>query len=259
VSTTTRLGLEKPEATDEYDIAVYNDNWDKLDLAAGTIICSSSTRPSTGLFVGLTIFEIDTNRTYYWDGDSWEIKPATGVLVICTSGDRPSTPVFGTPIYETDTGRQYYYNGTDWVPYGRYTVGGKRYTTTSATTSNITTVETAIYDTGSQPLVNGRIYMLRTRIEFQNSAANDVVLKIRDTNASGTILGSLTATPKGAATSTVVDIEVPYPATTTGNKTFVVTAIRATGTGNVTGRGNSASPPYALVEHIGPSGILTSV
>lgn len=69
-TTTTNLGLVKPDPQELYDIAVHNGNSDKIDVAYGVTFCTSSTRPSTPV-VKQHIFETDTTRGYGWNGTSW--------------------------------------------------------------------------------------------------------------------------------------------------------------------------------------------
>lgn len=260
-TTTSNLGLVKPDPTELYSILVPNANMDRIDLVRTLFFCTSGTRPNTP-FSGMGIYETDTGNTYVWVPGSPGAWTAFGSIV-CTSSTRPAAALMDTIIYETDTQRLYYWNGSAWTAMltasqiGQV-LGGKRYTTTAAIGS-ITTTETAIYDTGSIALVNGQAYELEALVEYQNSAAVDVVLKIRDTNATGTILAQATVTPKGAATSSLAYLKVPYVASATGAKTFVVTAIRASGTGTVTGRGNSASPPFAQVKLAALTNPWTSV
>lgn len=64
-TTTTRLALTKPSTTDNVDIAVLNANTDKLDAAAGSFVCTSSTRPATP-YNGQIIFETNTLNQYVW-------------------------------------------------------------------------------------------------------------------------------------------------------------------------------------------------
>lgn len=114
VTTTSRLGLNKPDTTDLVDIAVLNQNADKLDAAAGATICTSSTRPTTP-FNGQIIFETNTNSTlvYKASTSSWTI---VGGVDVCTSSTRPSLPYEGQQIFETDTKKEYTYVSGTWEP-----------------------------------------------------------------------------------------------------------------------------------------------
>lgn len=47
-------------------------------LHGGIIVCTSSNRPSTNLYEGVTIFETDTNRVYIYDGSGWAYLQDTG-------------------------------------------------------------------------------------------------------------------------------------------------------------------------------------
>ena len=71
-TTTTKLGLIKPDFVDVVDISQLNTNANKIDAAAGFTICTSTTRPSTP-WSGQSIFETDTSKSFMWDGSAWKI------------------------------------------------------------------------------------------------------------------------------------------------------------------------------------------
>lgn len=67
-TSTTRLGLRRPDAGDvvnyEKDL---NENFDKLDAAAGADLVNSSNRPTTGLYGGREIQEANTGNFGIYD------------------------------------------------------------------------------------------------------------------------------------------------------------------------------------------------
>jgi hypothetical protein len=74
---TTKLGLSKPDTTDQVLVSVLNANMDSLDSVAGQVyVCTSSTRPSgSNLWDGRVIFETDTGelRVYVSGTTTWEL------------------------------------------------------------------------------------------------------------------------------------------------------------------------------------------
>jgi hypothetical protein len=70
-TTTTKLGLTKPDFVDVVDITDLNNNADALDAAVGSTIVTSATRPVSP-FTGQVIFETDTGRSFVWDGSAWQ-------------------------------------------------------------------------------------------------------------------------------------------------------------------------------------------
>jgi hypothetical protein len=74
-TTTTKLGLIKPDFVDVVDISDLNSNADDIDAAIGSTIVTSATRPSTP-FAGQVIYETDTEDSLVWDGTAW--MPAGG-------------------------------------------------------------------------------------------------------------------------------------------------------------------------------------
>jgi RNase P/RNase MRP subunit p29 len=115
VTSTTRLGLEKPDYADAADIAVLNQNFDDIDNAVGMRVVTSTTRPATP-WNGQIIFETDTNFTLVWNstGSTW--KQIGNAAIVCTSSTRPASPLNGQLIYETDTRNLLVYNtsGAAW-------------------------------------------------------------------------------------------------------------------------------------------------
>ena len=71
-TTTTKLGLTKPDFVDVVDISELNTNFDDIDEAAGADLVTSSTRPGTP-WAGQVIFETDTSKSFVWDGSAWQI------------------------------------------------------------------------------------------------------------------------------------------------------------------------------------------
>lgn len=62
---TTRLGLTKPAGTENLSRSIINTNWDAIDAAVSSTVCTSSTRPGSP-FDGQVIKETDTGRAYIW-------------------------------------------------------------------------------------------------------------------------------------------------------------------------------------------------
>lgn len=110
MATTTQFQqFTKPGYSDPADIAVLDANYDLIDKI-GTVICTSTTRPSTNLFAGLTIYETDTKFRRIYNGSSWDPGQA-----ICTNATHPSSNlIFGDVILETDTKRYFGWDGGAW-------------------------------------------------------------------------------------------------------------------------------------------------
>jgi hypothetical protein len=70
-TTTTKLGLIKPDFVDVVDVSELNSNADDIDAAVGFAIVTSATRPSAP-WSGQVIFETDTGRSFVWDGSAWQ-------------------------------------------------------------------------------------------------------------------------------------------------------------------------------------------
>lgn len=80
-TSTSKLGLVKPDGTDDVDIAVLNANADKIDAASGLTVCTSGTRPSVP-FTGQLIYETDTDKILVFAEGNWqENRVGTSALV----------------------------------------------------------------------------------------------------------------------------------------------------------------------------------
>lgn len=180
------------------------------------------------------------------------------VVIVCTSGTRPFSPVEGMTIYETDTDLLRIHNGSDWITVlhvgpgkvGSYRVGKNTRTADSGT---FTTVEAAI-DSVTVPLVSGRTYRVRWNVAWAGTLAGDTVFtRLRENNVSGTqlnIIRSEIVATGGAGTRWPATIEADYTAVATGNKTFVGTGIRTSGSGNINAHAGSYFPITMTVDYV---------
>lgn len=139
----------------------------------GVLPCTSATRPTTGLYEGLTIYETDTDRAYVYAGSDWRyVGPGD---YVCTRATRPTNPYVGMKIVETDSGLVFRWSGSEWI---------------LTTEGRIPVFE------GTGPAIiipNGSIYGMGTLAEDYRS---------------GPAYGNPAADPWGAALDTLT---VPYP------------------------------------------------
>jgi hypothetical protein len=103
-TTTTRLGLTKPDFVDVVDISELNTNADDIDAAVGAAVVTSTTRPGAP-WLGQIIHETDTDKTLVWDGIAW--VEAGGAEDLDDLGD--------VTITSAASGDQLVYNGSGWV------------------------------------------------------------------------------------------------------------------------------------------------
>jgi hypothetical protein len=115
-TSTTKLGLTKPDFVDVVDISELNDNANLIDAAVGMAIVTSATRPATP-WAGQIIFETDTLVPYVWDGSAWQVAGGGGSIEI--SATAPVSPSAGDLWWDSDDGKMfiYYDDGTSsqWV------------------------------------------------------------------------------------------------------------------------------------------------
>lgn len=79
-SLSNRLRLIRWASGDKFKNADLVANWNALDAAPGTHICTSASRPSdwTANQAGRFIFETDTRRIYQWTGSAWQSEFGRG-------------------------------------------------------------------------------------------------------------------------------------------------------------------------------------
>lgn len=116
-------------------------------------------------------------------------------------------------------------------------------------TSTFTTTET-VTDSVTAPLVNGRVYEIEWSARYTNSTASiNTAWRLREDNVSGTNIdidnhfNPNTVGQKASCRSR-------YTATSTGNKTFVITGQGGGGTGNVTRLGATGNPSILTVTEV---------
>ena len=112
---TTKLALSKPDGTDLVDVAVLNNNFDKIDTASGAFICTSTTRPPSP-WNGQLIFETDTLNVlvYRTSTSSWSLVGGSSV-----GSNPPAGAGNGNFWWDSDNGKLYIYyndgNSAQWV------------------------------------------------------------------------------------------------------------------------------------------------
>ncbi|WP_162959150.1 hypothetical protein [Micromonospora tulbaghiae] len=109
-------------------------------------------------------------------------------------------------------------------------------------------------DSITVPVVAGRTYKIRWTVAWGSTVAGDTVFsRIREDAVGGAQLQimriNITATG-GAGTRWDGTVEAEYTATVTGNKTFVGTGTRATGTGNINAKAAADFPIRLYVEYV---------
>jgi hypothetical protein len=113
-----------------------------------------------------------------------------------------------------------------------------------------TTSET-ILDTVTVDVVAGRSYKIIWDTQLQSSVADGYArARIRETNVSGTVV-QLRNHPTNltASQSFPIRMEASWTATSTGSMTFVATAVRMTGTGNLSSFASSDNVTAFYVEN----------
>lgn len=79
------LKLVVPDTSTPFSTQDIADNWNKIDAAPGTFICTSSSRPTWAANqAGRKIYETDTDLDWTWTGTTWKRTAAKGLLTRTT-------------------------------------------------------------------------------------------------------------------------------------------------------------------------------
>jgi hypothetical protein len=147
-------------------------------------------------------------------------------------------------------------NDSDYLIIGRLgvsgtAVSGGRIATTVATGDSSTFTTEAVIDTVVAPLVIGRTYRVRwmTHMLTATNSAN-IIIRIREDSLTGT--GVQSGMVQLPLLSRAIEslIEGEYTAAATGDKTFVGTAVRDSGTGTCNAEGAADRPRFLYVDYI---------
>jgi hypothetical protein len=114
--TLTSKGLILLDPNLAYDVTKFNTNFQKTNDLMGTIICTSLTRPSTGLYDGMTIYETDTKLTYYRSSGAWVTNAIPPMQAVANAAARDALTGLwnGRQVWRTDKGWVETYDGTAW-------------------------------------------------------------------------------------------------------------------------------------------------
>jgi hypothetical protein len=115
-TSTTKLGLTKPDFVDVVDVSELNTNADAIDAAVGATIVTSATRPASP-WAGQIIYETDTESTFVWTGSAWIASGGGASVTVATTA--PVGPDEGDLWLNSTEAKMYVYydDGTSaqWV------------------------------------------------------------------------------------------------------------------------------------------------
>jgi hypothetical protein len=139
-------------------------------------------------------------------------------------------------------------------------IGGQRYTT-NGTLVTVTTTETTAMTSGGLVLQGSSLFVVRAWVKYDSSVTGDApILRIRSTNATGTKWAERLCPKVGLANSSEEGfLEATYVTTTSAFVTFVLTAQRFSGTGNIRVYGDPNNAGFVAVYRVGASSALTAV
>ena len=246
------------------------------DIVPGVPSGSPTARPDS---------DFNTGGTYYKPGAWWRladvrINPGDTVIpggqitrflryvrvpggvTMCTSTTRPSDPVAGDQIFETDTLRRFQYTGSAWTWGARGIVGGVQYTAGKAVAralGNTTTEALANIVTPSTVLEANRSFEFRVTARIRLNNASAFVLRLRETNVSGTIRAQLDWVHSIANFPMTYQFSGHYQ-TGGSDETKILTLTTVTGVGTIDAyAGDSDAFVGIEIFDKGPSSVLTVV
>lgn len=111
---TSKIALPQFDPLLNYDVNKFSSAFLKIDNAIGTVICTSTTRPSTGLYNGLTLWETDTQRFVVRVSAAWVPVPQWVIVANQAARDAITTKYDGQRVYRQDRDWWETYNGVAW-------------------------------------------------------------------------------------------------------------------------------------------------
>jgi hypothetical protein len=112
---TPKLGLRQYDAALNYAVSKFSADNLLIDNAIGTVICTSTTRPSTSLFNGMQLWETDTQRFVVRVAGAWVAASANPIIVANQAArDAITTKYDGQTVYRQDTDWLEIYDGAAW-------------------------------------------------------------------------------------------------------------------------------------------------
>lgn len=228
-------------------------------MQATEVLCTNATRPTTGLFDGLTIYETDTNRLYRHNGTAFISADAP---FICTSTTRPTAGLYdGMVIYETDTNETLTaYNTattTVWRRPWRQPWGIIGQVNVTASQTGITAVVDLTSLSITWTAVANRRYRATFNGTFQvaTGAANDTfVLAYTDNGTPTTIHQHALVFPTTSYQHVGTVLTAVETGLAAGSITRKLRLSRFSGTGTGTLAASSTEPAQFIIEDIGPNG-----
>lgn len=143
-------------------------------------------------------------------------------------------------------------------PAGNFAVGavsriypGLRLATATRDTSSAAFTAETVTDTVTASLIEGRTYTVNSFTLARSTVAADRdLVRVREDSISGTLLRSFNIFIQATGADFGFYSEVLYTAVATGDKTFVLSGARASGTGNITHTAGTSNPVYLYVEFV---------
>lgn len=112
--TLTAKGLTILDPNLAYDVNKFNANFNLINNLLGTIICTSTTRPSTSLYDGMTLWETDTQRFVNRVAGAWVPVPGTVIVANQATRDAITTKYDGMQVWRQDKDWTEVYDGAAW-------------------------------------------------------------------------------------------------------------------------------------------------
>jgi len=126
----------------------------------------------------------------------------------------------------------------------------RRINTTIRTSNSGTFTAETVTDTVTGTLTSTRLYTVCAWFLSQSSvAADSATPRIREDNVSGTQIQATRIQYPIASVGFMTFLYGEYTAVSSGSKSFVLTGIRASGTGNISFIASAGNPTYFWIEH----------
>lgn len=227
---TSKLGLRQYDAALNYDVSKFSADNLLIDNAFGTIICTSTTRPSTGLFNGMQLWETDTRRFVVRVAGAWTVVPVRAIIADAAARTAITTPYDGMMIYRQDRDWTEVYDGAAWRVQGTAHCSSTS-DRDSAITSPYNGQEAITTDTGFLWIRQAGAWTLNVRPTYLEArSSGDETVTTTETDVNGATLTFTTA-----VANTIVKVNSYWDVAISGGTDTLIGTLYVDGVKNTQG------------------------
>lgn len=252
---TPRLGLTRDDSGDNYSVSRVNANSTIIDEVAGcTMVTNAAARPTTNLFHGRMIYELDTEAALVWrtdlTPDNWRYIGIPSVAN-ATARDALDPKHDGLRVWQRDIDETFVWNSATWkrLYFGRKTLRGiilnTQYTDLGAGPTNLTR-----FDLNSLSLTTSQVYWVKFDCQYNSSAFGSWEFRVRKGGSGGPLQFTRMLRVPESGFDDSYSFEVPWQATADEVTSLNLSVARLAGTGVLDIYGAAFRSSFSVAEEV---------